>query len=211
MTRTIDIPTDYIRPCVRFELSSQETQMLDNAPINIISGTTDDADTTAFFGGNHEVADDLHNTSKPDAATRTAQLSLLLVLRVMIGIIRWGNPVTYAHLAMDDIMNAGPDKAEERALRWAAPDLSDITGEARETPDIDLSSDVIQVIRRAIATFGHCATVMPSLQVWAQMGIALGIDGNDLDIAMARLMDTGYIFNDLCECSRCTDHESEEA
>lgn len=200
MNKSIDIPSDYIRPSVRFDLNAGEESMLKSAPLNILPASSqDEAEALANGILNQEELD------QPSQVMRQAQTGLLLTLRVMLAIIRWGNPISYAHLAMRDIMSTTPDRAEELALRWAAPDLSDLTGEPRVQPDVEMTVEMRGVMKRAVKTFTHCATVMPSLHVWMNIGQMLGVNNDILEEAAYSMMDTRVIFEGHCDCDQCTE------
>lgn len=199
----IAVPTDYIKPTVRFDVTAEERA-------GLIQGQGVMHITEA--NGLDDILQTLKNIDAGDQPTDEAMLAsqtaMMLIARVMSGALRVGNSVESAHLAAVAMLTQGPKNVESIALDWAKPDLSDLTGEPVCDPAPDLPDPIARMIKRIERTFTATAMKMPMTAGWARLGVSMGLDVDKVGAAAGSMLDFPYIFGDVtCDCTVCNDPE----
>lgn len=198
----IAVPTDYIKPTVRFDLNAEERDLLIQAQgVLRVAASDDIADVL-------DALETIGNESEPaDENMLAAQASMMLIARIMVGALTAGNSVESAHLAAVAMLSQGPQYTESIALDWARPDLSDLTGEPISDPAPDLPDSIHRMNRRIVRTFTNTAMKMPMSAGWAKLGVSMGLDADKVAEAAGSLLDFPYIFGDVtCNCSFCEEN-----
>jgi hypothetical protein len=197
---TNPVPSTYIVPTIRFDVTEEERELLSSTHSGIASHidfkslSLDDA-FDKLKQPNDEVDETLFAT----------QAHMLLVMRIFIGALRVGNTIEDCHACVIALLSHHPKDTMTVALDWAKPDMSELTGDHHDDPAPELDHQTKRLMKRVARVFKKTASMMPATISWSRIGMDLGLNPEDVAVAAGSSLDFDYIMGDItCNCSYCT-------